>query len=150
MAFTILREHDDDVSRRPANFPPILYCTCLSKQVIHEQDFALLYDAHKSRNPKFPYWDYETFHLDEKTEDECMVEFRFYREDIYELVEQMQLPDEITPYSGLVVTSIPALCLYLKCYSYPCRYGDLVRHFARPILELSITSDHMVEMIYGG
>ena len=32
-----------------------------------------------------------------------MTKFRFYREDIYELAEQMQLPDEITIYNGLVV-----------------------------------------------
>ena len=29
-----------------------------------------------------------------------MAEFRFSREDIYELVEQMQLPDEIAIYNG--------------------------------------------------
>ena len=57
---------------------------------INEQEFAILYDAHKSTNPEFPYWNYERFDLDEKTEDECMAEFRFYREKIYELLEQMQ------------------------------------------------------------
>ena len=44
---------------------------------------------------------------------------RFYREDIYELAEQMQLPDETTTYNGLVVALVHALCLYLKRYSYP-------------------------------
>ena len=39
---------------------------------------------------QIPYWNYERFDLDEKTEDECMAEFRFYRENIYELLEQMQ------------------------------------------------------------
>ena len=62
---------------------------------INEQEFALLYDAHKSTNPEFPYWNYERFDLDEKTNNECMAEFRFYSEGIYELAEQMQLPDEI-------------------------------------------------------
>ena len=58
----------------------------------------------------------------------------------------MQLPDEITSYNGLVVASVPALCLCLKCHFYPYRYGDLVFHFAaRPISELSIK----MEVIYG-
>ena len=57
----------------------------------------------------------------------------------------MQLPDEITTYSGLVVASVPAC----KRYSYPCRYGDLASHFASPIPELSIITNHVVEMIYG-
>ena len=28
---------------------------------INEQEFAILYDAHKSTNPEFPYWNYERF-----------------------------------------------------------------------------------------
>ena len=70
---------------------------------LKEQEFVLLYDAHKSKNPEFPYWNYERFDLDEKTNDECKVEFRFYRDDIYKLAEQLQLP---------------ALCMYLKRYAY--------------------------------
>ena len=115
---------------------------------INEQEFALLYDAHKSKNPEFPYWNCERFHLDEKTEEECTAEFRFYPngEDIYELVDQVRLADEITTYNGLVVASVFALCLYLKRYSNPCRYGDLVFHFARPIPELFIITNHIVEI----
>ena len=49
---------------------------------INEQEFVLLYDCHKSTNPEFPYWNYDRFDLDEKSNDECKAEFRFYREDI--------------------------------------------------------------------
>ena len=48
-----------------------------------------------------------------------MAHFRFYKEDIYELAEQMQLPDEKATYNGLVIASVPALCLYLKRHAYP-------------------------------
>lgn len=75
--------------------------------------------------------------------------FVFYREDIYKLAEQLQLPDEITTYNGLVVASVPALCMYLKRYAYPCRYGDLLYHFARRVPELSIITNHMMDLIYG-
>ena len=64
-----------------------------------------------------------------------MAEVRFYRENVYELAEQMQLTDEITCDNGLVVSSVPALCRYLERYSYPCRYGNWVFHFAMPIPE---------------
>ena len=67
-----------------------------------------------------------------------MDDFGFYTEGIYELSEQMQQPDEIITSNGLVVASVPVLRLYLKHYAYPCKYGDLVSHFARPIPELSI------------
>ena len=78
--------------------------TCIAyafqNNFINEQEFSLLYDAHKPTNPEFPYWNYERFDLDKKT-NECKAEFRFYREDIYKLAEQLQLPDEITTYNGL-------------------------------------------------
>ena len=39
--------------------------------------------------------------------------------------------------------------MYLKRYAYPCRYGDLLYHFARPVPELSIITNHMMDLIYG-
>ena len=42
--------------------------------------------------PEFPYWNYERLDLEGKTNDECAAEFR---EDIYELADQMKLTDEI-------------------------------------------------------
>lgn len=134
-----------------SNFREIRACIAYAygNRFINEQEFVLLYDAYKSTNPDFPYWNYERFDLDEKTNDECKAEFRFDRKDIYKLAEQLQLPDEITTYNGLVVASVPALCMYLKRFAYPCRYGDLVCHFARPVPELSIITNHMMDLIYG-
>ena len=119
------------------------------KRFTNDREFVLLYDAFKSKNPEFPYWNYERFDLDEKTNDECMAEFCFYRQEIYKLAEQLQLPDEIITYNGLAVALVPALCMYLKRFAYPCRYGDLVCHFGRPVPVLSIITNHMMDLIYG-
>ena len=124
-------------------------CIAYRNRSINEQEFVLLYDLHKPKKPEFPYWNYERFDLDQKTNDECKAEFCFYREHIYKLAEQLQLPDEITTYNGLVVALLPALCMYLKRYAYPCRYEDLLYHFARPVPELSIITNHMMDLIYG-
>ena len=51
-------------------------------------------------------------------------------------------------YNGLAVGSIPALCIYLKRFTYPCRYEDMVSHFARPVLELCIITNHMIDWVY--
>ena len=76
------------------------------------------------QNPDFPYWNYERFELDELTNAQCNAEFRFYKNDIHKLADALQLPDEfVTTYNGLIVESIPALCIYLKRFSYPCRYS---------------------------
>lgn len=47
------------------------------------------------------YWNYERFELREKTNNECKAEFRFYREDINKLPDQLQLLDESTTYLTL-------------------------------------------------
>ena len=90
-----------------SNFREIRACIAYAygNRFINEQEFVLLYDAYKSTNPDFPYWNYERFDLDEKTNDECKTEFRFDRKDIYKLAEQLQLPDEITTYNGLAITT---------------------------------------------
>ena len=84
--------------------------------------------------------------MDEKTNDECKAESRFYPEDTYKVAEQLQLPNDITTYNGLA--SVPALCMYLKRNAYPCRQGDLVYHFARLVPELYFITKHMMDLIY--
>ena len=77
---------------------------------INEQEFAILCDPHKSTGPEFPNWNCDRFNSDEKTNDECMAEFLFYKEDICDLAEQMQLPDEnaIQWFSGSCIVPILA------------------------------------------
>ena len=44
-------------------------------KLINEQEFVLLYDCHKSTNPEFPYWNYDRFDLEEKSNDNSKSEF---------------------------------------------------------------------------
>ena len=119
------------------------------KGFINDRQFLLLYDANTSKNPDFPYWKNDRFDLDEHGNDQCKAEFRFYKNDIFKLPEYLQLPDEIVTYNGLVVGSIPALCIYLKRFTYPCRYGrDIVAPFARPVPELCTITNHTIDWIY--
>ena len=112
-----------------------------SSGYINGEEFVLLWDAYKSRNPEFPYWNYERFDLDEVSEAECKAEFRFFRSDIYALADALRSPDEIVTYNGLV----PALCILLKRFAYPCRFEDMV---PRPVPELCIITNHMVDLVY--
>ena len=59
---------------------------------ISEDEFLLLYDANNSKNPDFPYQNYEHFDLEELDESECLAEFRFRKRDIPLLAEAMRLP----------------------------------------------------------
>lgn len=124
------------------------YYIYLQKRIYQQQRVLLLYDADTSKKADFPCWNYEQFDLVKLPNDECKALLHFFRNDIYQLVDQVQLPEEIVTYNGLVVGSIPALCTYLRCFAYPCWYGDMVLHFAGPVPELCIITNHMIDWIY--
>ena len=116
--------------------------------IIDDDEFVLLYDLNTSKNPDLPYWNYEPFELDSMEDEECKTEFRFHKNDVYNLVEILDLLDQITCYNGLVFDPTEALCIFLKHFSYPCRYSDLIPRFGRPAPSLSIISNYILNFIY--
>ena len=85
-----------------------------SSNLIDDTEFALLYDLHRSKNPDLPHWNYQKFDLDKLKEDECKTEFRFYRNDIYDLAQVLDLPLTLHCYNNVRVNSVEALCVLLK------------------------------------
>ena len=81
-------------------------------------------------------------------DDECKAEFRFLREDIYTLHDIMNIPEKFTCYNGVKVTGIEGLCILLKRYSYPNRYLDLIPRFGRPVPQLCMIANHVMNFIY--
>ena len=60
--------------------------------LIDDVEFLLLYDINYSRND-YPYWNYESFELENLTDAETWTEFRFLKNDIYRLKDILRLPD---------------------------------------------------------
>ena len=60
---------------------------------ISDEEFLLLYDLNKSKNLDFPYESYDCFDFDVLEDDECLLEFRFHKQDIPHLAEVLQIPD---------------------------------------------------------
>ena len=48
------------------------YCDSLLDDV----EFLMLYDANKSRNVEYKYWEYQAFDLDTYNDEECKAYFR--------------------------------------------------------------------------
>ena len=84
----------------------------------------LLEDINTSKNKELPYYNYVYFELDKLSDDECLVEFRFLKNDVYQLAETLCLPGEIKCYNGVKVEGMEAVCL--KRFAYPCRYSDIM------------------------
>lgn len=116
--------------------------------LLNDEEFILLYDLNTSKNLPYPYWDYQTFSLDEKDENECKTEFRVEKKDIPLLAETMRIPEVFKCPQGTICNGIEGLCMLLKRFAYPCRYSDMIPYFARPVPELSMITNQVLEFIY--
>ena len=82
------------------------------------------------------------------TDAETWTEFRFLKNDIYRLKDILRLSDILKTYNRLSVSGIEALCIFLKRFSYPCRYSDFIPRFGRPVPDYSIISNEVMNIIY--
>ena len=62
------------------------------------------------------------------------MEFRFLK-NIYHLGEILQILNQVRCYNRIVADKIEALCIFLKRFTYPCRYADMLPMFARADLK---------------
>ena len=108
----------------------------------------LLFDLHTAKSPDLPYWKYNEFDLDKLSDDECMTEFRFLKDHIYTLVDAMKIPDSKKFYNGLTVDRVEAFCIFLKRYEYPCRYLDIMPRLCRPVPQLCMVSNAVMNFLY--
>ena len=116
--------------------------------MINDTEFALLYDLHRSKNPDIPHWNYDRFDLDKLEEDVCKTEFRFFRNDIYDLVETFDMPAQVHCYNNVNIDAVEALCVLLKRFCYPCRYTDMIPLFGRPAPQLSIITNSVSRFLF--
>ena len=82
------------------------------------------------------------------TDDECKTEFRFYKNDIYNLTDVRTLPDRIIYYNGVNVDMVEICCIFLKRFAYPCTYVDMIPRFGRPEPPLCMISNAVMNELY--
>ena len=61
-----------------------------------DEELLMFYDINRTHNFDLPYRKYEKF-------TECIAEFRFQKDDIYDLPGVLQVPDKIAYYNGTKV-----------------------------------------------
>ena len=64
--------------------------------LLDDDEFLVLWQAHKSKNPEFPYEEHGRFSFDELDEAECKAEFRFEKRDLPVLVNVLGIPNQFT------------------------------------------------------
>jgi len=105
------------------------------------------YDLNLFKNRDFPYWNY-SFDLNYFTDAECKAEFRFFKHDIYNLREALDIPDIFVCRNSLHIDGIEATCILLRRFSYPIRFGDMVCKFGRPEPQLSMIAGDITNFVY--
>ena len=119
-----------------------------SESLINDEDFALLYDLNTSKNRDFHYREYESFDLDAISEDDSYSEIRFLKNDIKRLGGALRLPNEIIcSFYSDCIDSVEALCILLKRLAYPNRYSDMISRFGRPVPQLSMVVNQIIDKI---
>ena len=111
-------------------------------------EYCILTDYYKSSSPDMLQNTYNKFDLDNLSDDECCVNFRFVKKHIYQLQEALEIPEEFVCYNNVTIDGLEALCIILKRYAYPCRYYDLVPIFARPVPQLCIITNQVTNFIF--
>ena len=60
----------------------------------------------------------------------------------------LNIPEVLITYNRSKFDGMEAFCIFLKRFSYPCRFSDLVSRFGRPVPELSMMSNAISDQIY--
>lgn len=116
--------------------------------LISDEDFIIFYELFSSQNPDFAYDSYNRFDLEEMNEDECNAEFRVRKRDLPTLAQALRIPPVFHLSQRSVVDGMEGLCMLLRRLAYPCRYGDLIHRFGRPVPILSMATNHVLDYIY--
>ena len=107
------------------------------KGIINANEFAILYNVNMSKNPLFPYDNYDKFSLDNFSEEECIAEFRVEKNDLTVFADSHGIPPVFRCSLRSVFGGMEGLCVLLKRLAYPCRYSDMIPRFGRPVPEMS-------------
>ena len=113
-----------------------------------EELLLLLLDENSSENPQLNYDKYERFNIDHIEEAECKAEFRVEKKDLHQLAEVLQPPNSFRCHQRTTADKLEDLCIMLRKMSYPCGYSDMIPRFGRPVAELSMITNNVMDYIY--
>jgi len=108
-----------------------LPCTLYDDNIVSDEEFLLLYDTSKQKNPEFRNGNYERFDLDPTCMNsaEYKAEFCVKRQDLPHLVAALQLPLVLRCEQRSISDDIEGLCMLLKRVAYPCWLSDMILRF---------------------
>ena len=117
-------------------------------KIISDKEFLVLWESCRCKNPDFPHIPYAKLDLENIDETESLAEFRAQKRDIPVLANALQLPMNIRCPQRTICDRIEGLWMPLRRFSYPCHYSDMISRFGRPVPELCMIANEVMDNIF--
>ena len=88
-----------------------------NSKIISDEEFLVLWESRRSKNPDFPHSSYAIFDLENIDETECLAGFRVQKQDIPVLANVLQLPLYFRCPQRTICDRIEGLCMLLRSFS---------------------------------
>lgn len=121
---------------------------CYAENLLSDDEFLVLWENNQSSNPDFPWDSYGPFDPENIDEAECKAEFRVEKRDLPTLREVLGIPPTFKCPQRTICDGMEGLCMLLKRLAYPCRYSDMIARFGRPVPELCMITNRVMDFIY--
>ena len=72
----------------------------------------------------------------------------FRKRDIVGLRDVLQIPAVVECEQRSVCDGVEGLCILLRRLCYPCRHGDMIQRFAKPVPTLCMVANKLFDHIY--
>ena len=115
---------------------------------ITDAEFLLLHQENSSDNLDFPYDNYPRFSLQDQSEADCKANFRLEKHHVGRLVDALQIPAIFKCDQGTICEGLEGLCILLKRFAFPCRFSDMIPIFGRPVPELCMINNTVIDWVY--
>ena len=115
---------------------------------ITDAEFLLLHQENSSDNLDFPYDNYPRFSLQDQSEADCKANFRLEKHHVGRLVDALQIPAIYKCDQGTICEGLEGLCILLKRFAFPCRFSDMIPIFGRPVPELCMINNTVIDWVY--
>ena len=125
----------------------LLFFSYYKKRITADQLLILL-EENTSHNSEFTYQRDDRFDLQSVPEPECLSNFRFEKTDIPILADVLGLPDVFRCPQRITAKKLEGLCILLRRLAFPCRYADMMPTFNRPVPELSMITNEVLDFIF--
>ena len=85
---------------------------------------------------------------DQSEADYCKANFRLEKHHVGRLVDAFQIPAIFKCDQSTICEGLEGLCIFLKRFAFPCRFSDMIPIFGRPVPELCMINNTVIDWVY--